>query len=211
MTWFVTPAFAEDAAPAAAPATTEVQPAAAPPAATHSEVGQEEGHHGAFPPFDTNTFPSQILWFVICFGVLYLLSKRLILPRVGDIVEARAAKIAGDIGEAQRLRSESDTALAAYEKALAEARSSAHRIAQTATDEAKDAADKRRVSVEAELSAKLAEAEKRIGDVKSRALADVGAIAQEAATAVVSTLIGQEPTPDEAASAVAAVTAKQGA
>jgi F-type H+-transporting ATPase subunit b len=211
MTWFVTPAFAEDAA---APATMQAQPAAAPaapPAGTQSEVGHEEGHKGAFPPFDPSTYPSQVLWFLICFGVLYLLVKRLILPRIGDIVETRAAKIAGDIAEAQRLRSESDTALSAYEKALAEARSSAHRIAQTATDEAKDAADKRRVAVEADLAAKLAEAEKRIGDVKSRALADVGAIAQEAATAVVSTLIGQEPTADEAASAVASVTAKRGA
>lgn len=211
MTWFVTSAFAEDAAPAtpaaaAAPATGTAVPAA--PEATHSAVGAPGEHKGPFPPFDTHTFPSQIFWFIICFGALYILMKRVIVPRLGSIVEGRAQKIAADIEEAQRLRVSSDSALAAYEKALTEARGSAHKIAQTATDEAKAAATVRRNAIEAELSAKLVEAEARIGEIKTKALADVGAIAHEAATAVVKSLIGQEPAADEVTQAVASVSSK---
>jgi F-type H+-transporting ATPase subunit b len=181
-----------------------------PPAAeTHSEVGAAGAEHkGPFPPFDTHTFPSQILWFIVCFGVLYLMMKRVLVPRIGSIVEGRAAKISGDIEEAQRLRATSDTALAAYEKALAEARSSAHLIAQTATDEAKTAATKTRADVEAGLAAKLADAEARIAGIKDKALADVSAIAHETATAVVAALTGQEPAADEVAAAVSSVRAK---
>ncbi|MCX5497485.1 F0F1 ATP synthase subunit B [Kaistia dalseonensis] len=220
MTWFVTSANAQEATPAPAAPAAEPAPAApaaatpaadahaATPAATHSAVGAPEGHKGPFPPFDTHTFASQIFWFVICFGALYLLMKRVIVPRIGAIVDGRAAKIAGDIDEAQRLRAQSDDALAAYEKALAQARASAQAIAQTATDEAKTAAAAKQHDVEAALSAKLEAAEARIGEIKKTALADVGAIAHETASAVVHALIGQEPSSDEVASAVSSVTAK---
>jgi len=200
-------------APAAAPPAAEPAPAAtgAAPAetATHTEVGHPEGEHGgAFPPFDTSTFPSQIFWFIICFGVLYILMKRVITPRIASIVEGRAERIAADIAEAQRLRAASDGALTAYEKALADARGSASKIAQSATEEAKASADKRRAEIEAELAAKLADAETRIGDIKTKALADVGAIAEEAAGAVVHALLGQHPAPEDVKAAVASVTAK---
>ncbi len=220
MTWLVTSASAQEATPPApaAPQADSAPPPPAPPApavdahappaapdATHSAVGAPEGHKGPFPPFDTHTFPSQIFWFVICFGALYLLMKRVIVPRLAGIVDTRAAKIAGDIDEAQRLRLQSDTALSAYEKALADARASSQKIAQAATDKAKAEADERRHAIEAELAAKLAEAEQRIGGIKDKALADVGAIAEDAAGAVVHALIGQQPGSDEVAAAVSAV------
>ena len=214
MTWLVTSASAQEATPPApaAPKVDQAPPAppvdahAPPPApdATHTAVGAPE-HKGAFPPFDTHTFPSQLFWFVICFGALYLLMQRLIVPRLANIVETRAGKIAGDLDEAQRLRLQSDTALSAYEKALSDARASSQQIAQQATDKAKGEADTRRHAIEAELSAKLSDAEQRIGDIKNKALADVGAIAEDAAGAVVHALIGQQPSPDEVAAAVSAV------
>ena len=41
------------------------------PQATHSEVGHEAGGQSNFPPFDSATFPSQLLWLAITFGALY--------------------------------------------------------------------------------------------------------------------------------------------
>ncbi|MCX5481219.1 F0F1 ATP synthase subunit B [Kaistia geumhonensis] len=219
MTWLVTSASAQEAAPPAPPADAHAPPPPPPPGeaavppphppeATHGEVGAAEGHKGPFPPFDTNTFPSQILWFIICFGALYLLMKRVIVPRMASIIDGRAQRIAADIEEAQRLKLQSDTALAGYEKALADARGSAHKIAQTATDQAKADAEARRHAIEADVAAKLAEAETRISDIKSRALADVGTIAEDAAGAVVEALTGQQPTRDEVSAAVSAARAQ---
>lgn len=203
MTWFISPAHAEDAAPASAPAV--VSPA---PTETHTEVGHEAGGKAPFPPFDTQKYPSQILWYVICFGLLYLLMKRFLVPRLSTIVEGRASRIAKDVEEAQRLRIESDKALGTYEKALADARSSAHAIAQAGTDEAKAAAVKQRADIESSLTAKLDAAEARIGEIKTKALGDVGSIAEEAAAAVVAALSGQQPSADEVAAAVSSVSSK---
>ena len=57
--------------------------------------------------------------------------------------------------------------------------------------------DKERAKVEAQIAAKLAEAETRIAETKSKALASVGDIASEVAGAIVAKLIGEESTKDE--------------
>ncbi len=88
----------------------------------------------AFPPFDRDTFPSQLFWLAICFIALYVMTARLVRPRVGGIIEGRNRRIAGDLAEASRLKGESDAAIAAYEKALADARARAQAIAAETRD-----------------------------------------------------------------------------
>src|SRR5215813_11299900 len=80
------------------------------------------GGHGVFPPFDRETFPSQLFWLAICFVLLYLITARLVQPRVSGILDGRKKQVAGDLAEASRFKSESEHAMAAYEKALADAR-----------------------------------------------------------------------------------------
>src|SRR5215468_11681227 len=88
--------------------------------------GSERGQ--GFPPFDAHTFPSQLLWLALTFIALYLLMSRVALPRVGSILEDRRKHIEGDLAEANRLKGESDAAIAAHEKALAEARGRAQAL-----------------------------------------------------------------------------------
>src|SRR5437868_12051097 len=91
-------------------------------------------HKGGFPPFQKETFASQIFWLVITFVALYLLISRIAVPRIGGIIEAREKRIAGDLAEAQQLKADSEAALAAYEKSLADARNRA----QTMGNEIRD-------------------------------------------------------------------------
>ena len=51
---FVTSAFAQETAPAAGAAVE-----------THAGTEASAEAHGAFPPFDPTTFPSQLLWLAI--------------------------------------------------------------------------------------------------------------------------------------------------
>ena len=88
-----------------------------------------EGGHGGFPPFQSQTFPSQLVWLVIAFVLLYVLMSRLALPRVSALIDARQKHIADHLAEATQLKGKSDEALAAYEKALADARARAQAIA----------------------------------------------------------------------------------
>jgi F-type H+-transporting ATPase subunit b len=80
---------------------------------------------GTFPPFDTSTFASQLLWLVIAFGITYYVISKIAGPRISGILEDRHDRIASDIAEAERLKRETDEAMETYEKALADARSRA--------------------------------------------------------------------------------------
>jgi F-type H+-transporting ATPase subunit b len=166
----------------------------------HTEV--PAGHKTVFPPFQSETFPSQILWIVLTFVGLYLLMSKVALPRVGSILDERSARIAADLAAAQRFREQSDAAMAAYEKALAEARARAQAIAnETRQQQALQAEEMRKV-LEAQLEQKLAEAERTIAATKTAAMANVRAIAADAAAAIVERLIGITPSPQEVAAAV---------
>lgn len=180
---FMAPAFAQE--------TEAGQDAEALAPETHSEVGVEHDAGGVFPPFDSSTFPSQLLWLAITFGLFYLFMKRVIVPRMQGILETRSGRIAADLDQAAKLKEEADAAIAAYEQALAEARANANAIGQKARDEAKAEAEAARKEVEAGLEKKLAEAEERIAAIKASAMQDVGAIAETTAQAILERLVGK--------------------
>jgi F-type H+-transporting ATPase subunit b len=201
---FVTDAYGQETAPSAEGGHGAEAPADAGHAAG-TEVPHEGGHGEAgFPPFDSSTFPSQILWLAITFGLFYLFLKKVIMPRLGAILEVRETSIAKDIDEANRMKGEADAAVAAYEQELAEARANANVIGQQARDNAKAEAETARKSVEASLEAKLADAEARVAKIKDAAMQDVGAIAEETAAAIVSAL-GGKSAKGEVAAAVKSV------
>lgn len=165
---------------------------------------QEAAHGGSgvFPPFDSSSFASQLLWLAITFGFFYVVMSKVIVPRISGILGVRRDRISRDLDEAQRLKEESDAALAAYEQELAEAKASAHRIAQEAKDKAKAEAEAKRLASEADLNAKLSESEKQIAAIKAKALGEVDGIAIDTATEIVRELVGGTVTKAEIAKAV---------
>lgn len=159
---------------------------------THSgaQAAADAAHSGAFPPFDPTSFGSQLIWLAITFGVLYYVMSKVALPRIGEILEVRRDRIAGDLAEAERLKRETDEAIAFYEQALAEAKTKAHGIAQEARDRVKADIDARNAAAGEDLAKKMAEAESRIDAMKTEAMAQVGTIAEETASTIVSELAG---------------------
>ena len=172
---------------------------------TNTETGTptEHGGGGTFPPFEGSTFASQLLWLAITFGLFYYLMSKVALPRISSILETRSDRIAQDIDEANRLTDESREAIAAYEQELAEAKSRAHAIALDASNAAKASQDAHRAKVEGEMASKVAEAEKRIAEIKAKAMGEVGAIAEDTTAALVEQLTGSKVSKADIASAVA--------
>ncbi len=210
---FVTEAYAQSA-PTVGETHTETPAVGQPqPEATHPETGvahgAEPGSSGVFPPFDQSTYASQVLWLAITFGLFYLLMQKVIVPRVGGILENRHGRIAQDLDEAARLKAEAD--VETYEKELAAARAKASSIGAAARDAAKAKADADRAAIEAGLAEKLAAAEKRIAGIKDQAFADVGAIAEETATAIVDQLVGAKVKDTDVKAAIAAASNVKGA
>jgi F-type H+-transporting ATPase subunit b len=146
----------------------------------------------------------QLIWLVITFGILYLLMVHVALPRIGSVIDARAARIANDLAAAEKLRRETEEAIAAYEQALAEAKQEAHAIVEQGRLKLKAETAVERAKLESELSAKGAEAEKRINAAKNSAMKEVNTVAAEVAADIVRQLIGVAPSKSEIEKAVQA-------
>ena len=164
---------------------------------------EHPGGKPPFPPFNKETFASQLVWLVIFFVALYVIISRLAIPRIGGIIEARSARIDGDLAEAKRLKDQSDAALASYEKSLADARARAQALAAETRDKLNAEAEQVRRKLEAELNARLAKAEATIAATKTAAMANVQGIAVDTAAAIVERLIGTAPAGSAVQAAVA--------
>jgi F-type H+-transporting ATPase subunit b len=165
----------------------------------HTEVPDQKA---PFPPLQKENFPSQLFWLALTFIALYVLMSRIALPRIGSILEARRQRIEDDLAEAQRFKDASDAAIAAHEKALAEARGRAQALANETRAKAAAAAALRRKEVDAKLQARIAEAEKVIAGTRSAAMENVRSIAAEPARAIVERLTGVTPASEEVSQAV---------
>lgn len=171
----------------------------------NTSTGVPAKSEAAFPPFDTSTFSAQLIWLTLIFGFLYYMLARHLLPRIREVIEEREATIKRDLQEAERLKGETDSALASYEKALSDAKSKASGIAKATRDSLAAETDKERHAVDAQLAAKIADAEKRIGASKSKAMASVNDVAAEAVGAIVNKLTGQTIGRDDINRALAAI------
>jgi F-type H+-transporting ATPase subunit b len=166
----------------------------------HTEA--DGGHKAPFPPFQKDTFASQLVSLLVAFVALYLIVSRIALPRVGSLLDERQNAIEGDLAAAQKLKDESDAALKAYESELAGARSRAQAISAETRDKLNAAAEAERKTLEERLSVKLADAEKTIATTRASAMSNVRGIAAEAAAAIVQRLTGLAPDGNAVDSAV---------
>ena len=158
--------------------------------------------HGAFPPFQSEHFPSQLLWLTVSFVLLYVLMSKIALPRIGAILAERSRLIGDDLAAAQRLKEQSDAAHAAYEKALAEARARAQGLASATREKQAGEAAAAQQQLEARLHERLAAAERSIAATRTAAMGNVRGIAADTAAAIVARLIGKAPTAQEVAAAL---------
>ncbi len=165
----------------------------------HSEAPAE---HHAFPPFQSQHFPSQLVWLTLSFVLLYVLMARMALPRIGSIFAERSRRIADDLKAAQRFKEQSDAANVAYQKALADARSRAQSIAGAMREQQAAEAEATNKRLESQLHERLAAAEQSINATRTAAMGNVGAIAAEIAAAIVERLIGTAPAEREVAAAL---------
>lgn len=155
------------------------------------------------PQLDISAWPPQLFWLAVTFIALYIVVARVAIPRTGGAIALRKATVEGDLAQAQKLKTETGQAIAAYEATLAEARARAHGIAQANRDKLAGEIDAERAKLDKALGAKIAEAEKQIAGAKAKALADVRELAADIATSIVAELTGAKVTKAAAADAVA--------
>jgi len=77
-------------------------------------------HKAGLPQLDIAMFPPQLFWLAVSFALLLILMWKVGLPNVGGVVQAREAKIEGDLEQAARFKDDADALIAAYDQALAD-------------------------------------------------------------------------------------------
>src|SRR5579883_752289 len=139
----------------------------------HASTETPKQAPGGFPPFKTETFPSQIFWLGISFAVLFVVLWRIAGPRINGVITMRRNAINDDIAKADKARGDAEAASAAYQTALAGARARAQSLAED-----------NRQKLNAEIAKAKADAE------------------AEAALAIVARLTGENVTEAEVAAAL---------
>ena len=134
---------------------------------------------------------SQIVWMFVIFVALYLMLSRWALPLVGEVVDARANAIAGDLDTAREAKAEADAAVAELTEATRRARAESQSQIDAAVTRAREAAAQEARAFNERLEAQLAAAEQRIGQARSSAMGALREVAADTAGVVVQRLTGQ--------------------
>lgn len=156
------------------------------------------------PQLNPLDWAPQVIWLLITFGVLYLLMVWVAIPRIGAVIDKRAAKIAGDLEAAEKNKRATEDAIATYEQALTEAKQKAHAIVDEGRAKLKAETDAERAKLDKQLADKAAEAAARIEKARDAAMKDVTAVATDAAADIVKQLIGVTPSKADVEKAVTA-------
>lgn len=159
------------------------------PAAAAGEQAAKSG----MPQLDFSTFPNQIFWLLVTLVVIYLILTRVALPRIGAVLAERAGTITNDLTAAEELKQKAVAAEKAYNDALVRARSEAARIVADAKADIQKNLNAEIARADAEIAAKVAESEQRIGEIEAGAVDAIAEVAKDTTGALVAAMGG---TPD---------------
>ena len=149
-------------------------------------------------------FANQIFWLLVALVAIYFVLTRIALPRIAAILAERQGTITNDIAAAEDLKTKAAEAEQAYDKALADARAEAQTIAAETRAKIQEELDLAIVKADAQISAKAAESEKAIAEIRAGALDSVKEVAKDTAKELVAALGGKA----DAKTVTAAVTSR---
>jgi F-type H+-transporting ATPase subunit b len=158
--------------------------------ATETQSAAEASAPG-MPQLDITTFGNQIFWLLLALVAIYFVLSRVALPRIADILANRQGTITNDIAAAEDLKLKAEAAEAAYDKALADARAEAQRIASETKAAIQADLDVAIADADAEIAAKVAESEQAIAEIRAGAMEAVVEVAKDTAKEIVAVMGGK--------------------
>jgi F-type H+-transporting ATPase subunit b len=156
---------------------------------THATTEHEAGAVG-MPQLDIDTFGPQLAWLAFSFILLLILMWAVALPRVARIMAARERKVADDLSRAEQVKQESDAVVAAYDRAIAEARAKAQEAMRATAAEAAAIGAERETASAGSIKQRLDEAQRSIEASKATAIGELKSVATEVAAAAAAKLAG---------------------
>lgn len=162
--------------------------------ATETKAAEAAGHAAeaaGMPQLDVSTFGNQIFWLMVTLVVIYFILSRVALPRIANVLSDRQSTITNDLSAAEALKAKAVEAEAAYNKALADARTQAQAIVNANKAEMQAELETALKHADAEIAVKSAEAEKAIAEIRAGAMDAVKEVANDTAKELVAALGGK--------------------
>jgi F-type H+-transporting ATPase subunit b len=157
------------------------------------------------PQLDISTWPSQLFWLVVLFGVGYLVMAKIVTPRIGMVLEERRQTLDLDLAKARTASEDAAKIREKYESDLEKARNEASEFARNAAAEATKMAEEADAKTAKKLADKAAKAEAKLVDAKNAALNNLTEVAAAAAVQAVATVAGIKTTASAAGKTAAAI------
>ena len=153
----------------------------------------------AMPQLDFLTYPSQLFWFLISFVGVYLVSKKLIIPRIESVIQKRFSKMRDQIDCAQSFCSLSKEVINNRARDIEDARVKANTIVSMAKKKTVEMQHNLQIVAEEEVSALMRLADEKIEALKNEQRDNYKKFAVEISSMYVSKILGSDVTNSKAA------------
>lgn len=141
------------------------------------------------------TYSSQIFWLLLTFGFVFFVVGRGMVPKVQATVDARDGKIAEDLATAKASFAKADELEEQWRAKENASRADAQAVIAEAKAGAAKASEGQLHAADAAIAARIAAAEASVEAARSSALAEVEAVAADAAAEMVLRVAGTQVSP----------------
>lgn len=173
------------------------------------ETGSHTDSHAessaGLPQLDVSTFPGQLFWLTITFGIMYLIFSRKSLPEISGTLERRQLHIESDLESAERLKSEADSVLSAYEASLGKARAESAKILHDVQNSIKALTESHTGDFHAKAEKDIEALDKKLFALKEGLMEDMNVIAAETAREAAKKIVGIQTDLEQAKTVVKAL------
>jgi len=166
--------------------------------ATATSAAYAAGGEAGLPQLKIGTWPSQLFWLVVIFGIGYIFMARVVTPRIGSILEERRTRLDEDLARAREASTEAAQTRTDYEASLEQARNEAAEFARGAAAEAQAKADSAEKKAAKKMATKIGKAESALAEARAEGEKNLTDIAAEAAIDAATQIAGVKVTKAQA-------------
>ena len=152
-----------------------------------------DAHHGSsegLPQLDPSSYPSQIFWLVVVFGIMYFFFAKKSLPEISGTIEKRSERISNDLDSAERLKEEVATVQKSYEDSLKGAREESSALFAQMEKDIKEKSEKFSADFQDDATKQIRDLEKDIDKARKAAMEEMADVAAEVAKGSAEKIIG---------------------
>ena len=152
---------------------------------------------GGLPQMDIGSYPSQIFWLIITFGVLYIFMWKIAIPQLRTTVEERKDKVSMDLHDAEQLKTEAKSILEEYETKIANSNLEASSIYTNIKSHIEKKIDLSKKETEEKIKKLIEESQLALEKKEIEAIDEIKAKTIETTQSIVEKFINEKVSEDE--------------